>query len=169
MPGFINGSLEHSSVYMYYKDSSISGAVKSNSSWLNITKIHPSVNSVIDALAYQDRDMNLMYNRGPNSTLMFYLSSKITLKSGGYISIHRTFPGVQKLSTTYDPSSRNWFVNAAENSYYLYGPYVESFSKQPVVTLSSMKTAIDTFTGDRLTTVSAGVLLISELAAIGNV
>jgi hypothetical protein len=164
MPGFINGSVEHSSVYMY--SSSIQGAIKSNHTWMNITESHPSVNSVTDALAYQDRDMSLMYNRGPNSTLMFYLSTKIALKAGGYISVHRTFPGVQKTSKTYDPTSRNWFVNAPENSYYLYGPYMETFTKQPVVTLSSMKTATDSSTGDRLTTVSAGVLLISELAAI---
>ena len=168
MPGFINGSLDHSSVYLFSNAAPLRGAVKSDLSWLNITANHPSVNSVIDSLTYQDRDMSLMYERGPNSTVMFYLSTKISLYSGGNILVHRTFPGVQKNTKTYDPSTRLWFTDAPENSYYLYGPYVETFTKQSVVTLSSMKTATDFPTGDKLTTVSAAVLLISELAAIGK-
>ena len=133
-----------------------------------MTNSYPVINTVVNALAYQDKDMNIMYTRGPNTTVMFYLSTKITFRNDSYISIHRTFPGVQKNSTTYNPPSRQWFKRAPQDSYYLYGPYVEGFTQQPVITLSSMKSTTDSATGLPLTFVSGAVMLISEVAAIGD-
>ena len=167
LQGFINGSLLHSSVYLY--SSRISQAVKNDSVWTSLTNSYPVIDNVINALTYQDRDMNVMYTRGPNTTVMFYLSTKIALKDGSHIAVHRTFPGVQKDSTTYDSSGRPWFVNAPQGSYYLYGPYIETFTRQPVVTLSSMQPTTDSTTGLSLQLVSGGVMLISELASIGKI
>ena len=167
LQGFINGSLLHSSVYLY--SSTISRAAKNDSVWTSLTNSYPAIDNVINALTYQDRDMNVMYTRGPNTTVMFYLSTKIALKDGSHIAVHRTFPGVQKDSTTYDSSGRPWFVNAPQDSYYLYGPYIESFTRQPVITLSSMKPSKDPKTGLSLQLVSGGVMLISELASIGDI
>ena len=108
-----------------------------------------------------------MYTRGPNTTVMFYLSTKISLPSGKYIAVHRTFPGIVKDEITYDPPKRPWFLDAKQNSYNLYGPYVETFTKQSVITLSTLSTTTDPGTGRSLTTVAAGVMLISELSSIG--
>ena len=125
--------------------SALPGAVRNNQTWSSVTASQPSVNSVINALAFQDRDMNIMYTKGPNTTVMFYLSTKINLKSGGYVSVHRTLPGIVKDNNTYDATERSWFKKAPKNSYYLYGPYVETFTRQPVITLSTMiTTSLDT-------------------------
>lgn len=113
--------------------------------------------------------MNIMYTRGPNTTVMFYLSTKILDgPTNSYVSVHRTLPGILKNSTTYDPTQRKWFTKAPQGSYYLYGPYVETFTRQPVITLSSMQPSTDPKTGAPLKIVSGGVMLISELAAIGK-
>lgn len=163
--GFINGSLLHSSVYLY---SSAIGPVRTNKTWSILAKNHSVINSVINALAYQDMDMNTIYCRGPNTTVMFYLSTMIYVKSSEYVTVHRSFPGVRIPLPSYNPANSPWFTRAPENSYSLYGPYLEEFTQQPVITLSSMKTSRDTVTGEKLTTVSAAAILISELAAIGK-
>lgn len=111
--------------------------------------------------------MNLMYTRGPNTTVMFYLSTKISLPSGKYFAVHRTFPGIVKNISDYDPPKRQWFTDAKQNSYNLYGPYVETFTEQSVITLSTLSTTTDS-TGKSLTTVAAGVMLIRELSSIGK-
>lgn len=131
------------------------------------------MNSVINGLAYQDRDMNIMYTKGPNTTVMFYLSTKISLSSSSYVAVHRTFPGIVKNSTIYDPKpydppNRHWFKNAPQDSYNMYGPYVETFSRQRVVTLSTLSTATDAATNQMLSTVAAGVMLIDTLSSIGR-
>jgi hypothetical protein len=149
--------------------SALPGAVRNDQTWSSVTASQPSVNSVINALAFQDRDMNIMYTKGPNTTVMFYLSTKINLKSGGYVSVHRTLPGIVKDNNTYDATERSWFKKAPKNSYYLYGPYVETFTRQPVITLSTMITSSDTNTGESLQTVAAAVMLISELSTIGEI
>jgi len=149
--------------------SALPGAVRNNQTWSSVTASQPSVNSVINALAFQDRDMNIMYTKGPNTTVMFYLSTKINLKSGEYVSVHRTLPGIVKDNNTYDATERSWFKKAPKNSYYLYGPYVETFTRQPVITLSTMITSSDTNTGESLQTVVAAVMLISELSTIGEI
>ena len=147
--------------------SALPGAVRNNQTWSSVTASQPSVNSVINALAFQDRDMNIMYTKGPNTTVMFYLSTKINLKSGGYVSVHRTQPGIVKNSNTYDATGRPWFKKAPKNSYNLYGPYVETFTRQPVITLSTMVTS--SITRESLQTVAAAVMLISELSTIGEI
>lgn len=146
--------------------STLQGAARDNKTWTSLTSKHSSIDSVINALAYQDRDLNLAFTKGPNTTVMFYISTKISLNSGGYVSVHRTLPGIVQDSNTYDPTATDWFVNAPQNSYYMYGPYVETFTHQPVITLSSMIRSTDVVTGEKLQTVVAGVMLISELASI---
>jgi hypothetical protein len=41
--------------------------------------------------------------------------------------------------TDYDSTQRSWFSRAPVDSFYLYGPYKETFTQQLVVTLSSRK------------------------------
>ena len=166
LPGFVNGSLLHSSVYL--KSSSSQRAARDNQSWADLTKQDPSINHVIDGLSYQDRDMNIMYTTGPSTTVMFYSSTRIG-SSSSYTSVHRTFPGIVKNVSNYDAPNREWFKFAPIDSYHLYGPYVETFTRQPVVTLSSKKTssALGPEQSKQLTLVSAAVLLISDLVSIG--
>jgi len=108
-----------------------------------------------------------MYNRGPNSTVMFYLSTQLKYANSQYTVSHRTFPGktshhtrttvvtmiavhacmmcyhssgIRKKTTLqdkYDPTNRPWFINASSLSYNMYGPYVESFTGLYAVTLST--------------------------------
>ena len=135
---------------------------------MSLMKESPAVNSVINGLAYHDRDMNIMYTKGPNTTVMFYLSTKISLSSSSYVAVHRTFPGIVKNSTTYNPPTRPWFKNASQDSYNVHGPYVETFTRQRVVTLSTLSTATDAATNQTLSTVAAGVMLIDTLSSIGR-
>ena len=85
------------------------------------------------------------------------------------MSVHRTLPGIVKNDNTYDPTKRSWFIKAPKDSYYLNGPYVETFTRQPVITLSTRITSTDTNTGESLETVAAAVMLISELSTIGEI
>mmetsp|Transcript_20198 Transcript_20198/g.28960 ORF Transcript_20198/g.28960 Transcript_20198/m.28960 type:complete len:1519 (+) Transcript_20198:482-5038(+) len=167
LPSFVNGSLLHSSVYLY--SSAYQHAARNNQSWTELTSKDTSINHVIDGLSYQDRDMSLMYTKGPSTTVMFYLSTKIG-SGNDYTSVHRTFPGMVKNVTNYDAPNREWFKLAPIDSYHLYGPYVETFTRQPVVTLSSMKksSVIGSDDSKPLTIVSAAVMLISDLVAIVN-
>ena len=159
LPGFEYGSLSKSSVYLY---SSATGlAAKNDNTWDNYVYSRNGIHQVINGLTYQDEDMQVLYERGPNTTVMFYVSTQIG-SSSNYMSVHRTFPGVKRNTTNYDPPNRSWFRNAPIDSYYFYGPYIETFTKQVVVTLStkSRTTALGTSSADRITTVSAAVFLI---------
>lgn len=101
---------------------------------------------------------------------MFYLSTTIG-SSSNYTSVHRTFPGIVKNVSDYDASNREWFKMAPIDSYHLYGPYVETFTRQPVVTVSSKtkSSALGPELSKQLTIVSAAVLLISDLVSIGSI
>lgn len=166
LPGFVNGSTEHSSVFLYSE--TIGKAARNDSEWQSITSEFGSVNQVIDGLAYQDTDFSVMYSRGPNTTVMFYLSAEVT-ENGVRNMVHRTYPGIEKNSTSYDPSQRSWFKNAPVDSYYLYGPYRETFTRQLVLTVSSRQ-YVDSLptSGASATVVSAAVLLIDDLRSVVN-
>jgi hypothetical protein len=148
----------------------LASSARSDEAWNNFTTEYPAMGTVIDALAYQDSDMDVLYNQGPATTVMFYLSAKIGTSSSRYQSVHRTFPGILKNSTPpYDPPGRSWFKHAPENALNLYGPYRETFTRQFVVTLSSMKKsiALGSSPAQNITIVSAAVMLLSEITAIG--
>lgn len=92
LPGFVNGSTTHSSVYLY--SSKYQQAARNNSRWNQIIHENNPVLSVINGLSYQDQDMEVLYNRGSNSTVMFYLVSSIKRPDNvNYDVVHRTFPG----------------------------------------------------------------------------
>lgn len=122
---------------------------------------------MINGLVYEDQDLQTSYAFGPNSTVMFYVAAKVLsytanygYSTGDYYSIHRTYPGIIKNSTSYDGSTRPWFTNAPVGGFYLYGPYRETFTRQLVLTLSSKR-----YTGIA-TVVNAAVLLLSDLERI---
>eukprot|EP01034_Spumella_vulgaris_P027036 gene27036-33697_t len=173
LAGFVNGSTSHSSVYLYSKK--YGQAARNDSLWnLYIHENNP-VLSVINGLAYQDQDMDVMYNRGSNSTVMFYLASSVLGADGvNYDVVHRTFPGIVKNISNYDSTQRTWFSKAPVDSFYLYGPYKETFTRQLVVTLSSRKMSTVRSTvhpnarSTPVTTVSGAVMLVKDLAAIVN-
>lgn len=166
LPGFINGSLDASSVYMY--SSTSQRAVRNNSAWEAAVAGNSQLQNVIDGLAYQDIDSNVLYNRGPSTTVMFYLSAQVFTSPAqtSYFSIHRTYPGILKNDTAYDPSKRGWFLAAATDGIGLDGPYRETFTKQIVVTLSSRKTSTALGASTPITVVSAAVMLIQDVAKI---
>ncbi len=49
------------------------------------------------------------------------------------------YPGSVKNNDHYDPPSRGWFKRAPENVYYLDGPYIETFTRNPVIINLSLK------------------------------
>eukprot|EP01031_Cornospumella_fuschlensis_P028932 gene28932-34918_t len=162
LPDFVNGSVDHSSVYLY---SSVLGrSVRSDADWDNLLASNGEIEDAINGLAYQDKDWKIMYKRGPNTTVMFYLSTQLKTASNAYTMIHRTFPGIVKNETSYDPSQRTWFSSAPMDSFFLYGPYRETFTKLFAVTLSSRTATADS----SLTFVSAAVMLVDDLAKVIN-
>ena len=147
-------------------------SIRDDIQWNNTLKEYPIVNSVINALAVQDGDAKLMYTRGPNTTIMLTLSTKISLVSSSYedhyLSAHRLFPGILRNRTDYDPPQRTWFKNAKDGSFYFYGPFIGGFYKYPLITLSSKKTIIDSVTKLPIVVVSAADMAVTEVSAIGE-
>jgi hypothetical protein len=165
-----NGSLKHSSVYLY---SNVRGALRNDSAWDDAVTDFSFIQPVIDALAYQDEPFNTLYTRGYNTSVLFYLSVAVGDEStaGGYVSIHRGYPGTERNSSTYDPPHRSWFQHAPIDDYYLDGPYKETFTGKYVLNLSSRKN-ISPQVGAYLSlpqpsvVVSASVMLLDSLANI---
>ena len=160
LPGFVNGSLEHTSAYIYYSKSKTS--IRDDSKWNGYVNKYDSVKRVIDGLTYHDKDLEIIFKRGPNTTVMFYVSAKVVVDSysGDYIAVHRTFPGILKDSKNYDPPGRPWFANAPVGDVFLYGPYQETFTRQLVLTISSKKHSA-AISGT--TVVSAAVILLTAI------
>lgn len=152
---------------MYLYSSLLQHSIRDDKTWANITKQNPIIQKVINAFAYQDEDLNLMYTRGPNSTIMLTLSTQISAPSGDYFSVHRLFPGVVRNSPNYNPPIRPWFTNATEDSYSLSGPYIGFFFKYPLITLSSRKVVQDPYTHQNVTIVAAADMAVSELSSLG--
>ena len=166
IPGFQYGSMQHSSVYLYSSEKD--SALRTDESWNAAVNKYPNIERVINALAYQDRDMNVMYTAGPYSTVFFYLSAQLTnsyYPGDGYFAIHRTYPGLERNDLSYNPPARPWFQNAPEDDYYMDGPYQETFTKQLVINLSSRKTST-AISGQRLALVSAAVMLLEDLRSL---
>eukprot|EP01033_Poteriospumella_lacustris_P011918 gene11918-8504_t len=165
LPGYLNGSMRHSSVFLF--DKRIGAAVRNTSAWNQQLNDHPDVDTVINALAYEDTDFRVLYETGPSSTVMFYLSAAVTPAGASAPThvVHRTYPGIEKNQSSYDPSQRSWFAQAPINGTNVYGPYVESFTKQIVLTLSSKKRRV-LQTGATVDVVAGAVLLIQDVASI---
>ena len=146
IPGFTDyGSLEYSSVYLGEKVSGTMSRKANDADWDSLLSSSSGrkIRSIIEQLAYEDLDFSVAYSNGPTETVMFYQST-VLCSSGSsscldnYAAIHRTYPGIQKDTTpAYDPGERPWFKKAPPSGVYLYGPYVESFTKQLVLTISS--------------------------------
>lgn len=135
LPGFINGSIKSSSVYLY--SSASASSIQDDTTW-ELAVSNPTLQRVINQQSYLDNDFGIIYANGPNTTVMFYASTKVFLQDEYYVS-HRTFPGIVKNVSNYDPSKRSWFLNAPVDAFYLYGPYRETFTRQLVLTISSKK------------------------------
>ena len=165
IPGFTNGSITHSSVYLF--DSVTGQAARNDTAWDNLLGKYPAVNTTINGLAYQDFDFSSMYSKGPNTTVMFYLSAQVFTDQKQYVAVHRTFPGIMKNGSNYDPSTRSWFKDAPLDVFNLYGPYIETFTKQQVLTVSSRQQKTLS-SGYSVTVVSAAVFLLESLATVVN-
>jgi len=86
------GSTKQSSVYLY--SSTLNLHAQDETEWQQIENTDAAVDVVVN-LPYQDTDFDVMYNRGPNSTVMFYLSTQLEyINSKQYTVSHRTFPGM---------------------------------------------------------------------------
>ena len=168
--GFINGSLLHTSVYLY--SSAGNKGIRDDKSWANITEEYPIVRTVINSLARQDQDFEQMYTRGPNTTIMLQLTAQIDVPSGQYVAVHRTFPGLLRNSpysgVVYNPPKRPWFKAAKENIYGVTRPYMGFFYKGPLLTLASKKVVTDPKTKRDITVVGSADLAVAELSSIGN-
>ena len=158
------GSLEHTSVYLY--SSALNKAARDDATWNTYISSDSQISEVINSLPYQDQDFETLYSKGSNSTMFFYLSAVLFSSSGSdYYAIHRTYPGLIKNESAYNPSLRPWFSKAPVDSYYMYGPYRETFTKELVVTVSSKQTTYIA-AGRRVTVVAAAVILLDNLQSI---
>jgi len=184
-----DGSTKHSSVYLY--SSQLNLHAQNDSEWdriLNLNRDNGHGVEVLVNLPYQDIDFDVMYNQGPNSTVMFYLSTTIHYPGdkGDYSVAHRTFPGTMrsqmmdrvhdllssiqctyigiiKKATHYDPTGRPWYVNSSISSYNLFGPYVETFTGQFVINLSTRNSTTLKESGAHVDIVSASIFLLESL------
>jgi hypothetical protein len=136
LAAYQEGSMDSTSIYLY--SSGNGGSFRNDSSWQSTFSAYPEVLEVVNALDYEDIDFKEFYTNGPKSTLMFYLSAQVYDSSqSSYHAIHRTYPGMVKNDSAYDPSKRSWFKNAPFGGVNFYGPYKETFTRQYVVTVSS--------------------------------
>jgi len=86
------GSTKQSSVLLYWSEDDLQA--QSDTEWQQIENTDTAVDAVVN-LPYQDTDFDVMYNRGPNSTVMFYLSTQLQYASSKQYTVsHRTFPGM---------------------------------------------------------------------------
>jgi hypothetical protein len=116
----MNGSLTDSSVYLF--SSQLQQSLYDDETWDNYVAQDPPVLAAINGLTYTSKDMEIIFTRGPNTTVMFYLSTLVE-GTNGQTSVHRTFPGTYKNSINYNPAERGWFKNAPVDGVFLYGPY----------------------------------------------
>jgi len=85
------GSTKQSSVLLYWSEGNLQA--QNDAEWQQIEKTDTAVDAVVN-LPYHDTDFDVMYNRGPNSTVMFYLSTQLKYANSQYTVSHRTFPGM---------------------------------------------------------------------------
>ena len=86
------GSTKQSSVLLYWSEDDLQA--QNDAEWQQIENTDTAVDAVVN-LPYQDTDFDVMYNRGPNSTVMFYLSTQLQYASSKQYTVsHRTFPGM---------------------------------------------------------------------------
>lgn len=160
----MSGSVDFSSVY--YFNSSTGAAVQNRTALAAAERAMPAIRGAVDASSLLDRDFRVTYFQGPNTTVMYYHSVQITPRGGdAYFSIHRTFPGIVKDNAAYDPPQRGWFRHAPLGAVYMYGPYVETFTRETVVTLSS-KQRLQLGSFASVTVVGTAVMLLRDVARI---
>ena len=97
-------------------------SVKNDSEWNALYNNNFDVKNAVDTLVIQDKDFELMYSIGPNTSVLMYSSIQImtntwdpSIGEYDYISVHRTYQGFKKNSTTYNPPTRSWFTQAPES------------------------------------------------------
>jgi hypothetical protein len=94
------GSMNNTSVYLY--SSKTLQAARTDEAWSAYVADEPLIDAVMGATAIQDRDLSLMYKKGPNYSVFFYSSAKITnMATNTYFSVHRNFPGIVKDQADY--------------------------------------------------------------------
>jgi hypothetical protein len=129
----LNGSIEATSFYLY--SSLYAQGVKSDSLWDSIMS-DSLLSYTKDTLAYQDDSLVTAYSLADDA-MLFYLSVQIFDPEGEYDVLHRVFPGTNLNDNTYDPSQRPWFTHSPVDSITVQGPYVETFTKEHVLSFSS--------------------------------
>eukprot|EP01038_Epipyxis_sp_PR26KG_P015339 gene15339-20670_t len=164
----LNGSIKHTSTYLY--SNTLGYGSQNDSQWSKILSKHTTASVVLNGLAIQDQDLSVMYNHGPNSTVMFYSAAAI-LRNGvtSAYSIFRSFPGTQlNLTDSFDPSDQKWFKKAPTNGLYLYGPFVEPSTGDYVVSLSCRDSSTVLGKSSYFNAVTGAVVSISTLREMIN-
>jgi tetratricopeptide (TPR) repeat protein/uncharacterized protein YegL len=157
------GSTLASSIQMY--NSATGQAVSSNLDWDGILANDIALQAIVETSSVLDEDYSVMYNSGPDSTVFFYSAFKVSANSSNsYYSLRRTFPGINLDNSTYDSSTRSWFIKAPNDFIYLGLPYVETFSNELVITISSKKSIL--FDDRVVQIVGAANMKVSAFATI---
>ncbi|RYH00549.1 hypothetical protein EON65_49190, partial [archaeon] len=163
-PGSGNGSLLHTSTYLY--SSALGSAVKTIKKWNDELASSEALRDARDALAVQDEDQQVMFMNTDSFLTFLYLTAKVTASDDSYRVLLRTFPGVSKTSSTYDPTTRSWFKLSGREHVLLYGPYLETFTKQAVLTLSYKETL--TYLDHSVEIVSSAVVGVDSFRQIAT-
>lgn len=180
----VSGSMQSTSVYVMFKNGSQAEAIRTTSKYNSVFSKYGDAASLVDTVGPQDLDMKTLFNYGPSSIKMFYLATVYPIsysgssersgipKGASYLAMHRTYPGILKESTTYDSTSRPWFQEAPINDFHVYGPYLETFTKELSLTISSRSSTLQPSASPQgskyITTVSAVVIMLKFLADIIN-
>jgi hypothetical protein len=164
-PSLQNGSVSHSSVYLY--SSRTNGAARSDSAWQAVINSNPNVSRVIDALAYQEIDFEKMYEGSYNQTLFFFSTAKV-YNGRNYDVVHRTLPGVNYVASLggADPSKTGWYKLAPVNSFNVDGPYLNKQANTFVLTVSSRQDYQDSGPDYSIELVTSSIILLDEFINI---
>lgn len=144
--GDFNGSMKHSSVYIY--NTATGCAVKSDQNFSDTLQAYPMAATIVNQLAFLDIDFEVM-NRLINSTVQMFVSSRLDISgvsgaaAGDYVAIHRSYPGLPKMTAyclpaTYDSTKRPWFKGALVDDIFIYSDR-NPFTNGLTITFSSRK------------------------------
>ena len=166
-----NGSVQHPSAYTF---GSLSGSGSEREQYSAHLQESPALRVTLNALAAMDGDFCSILRAHANSTLQIYAAVELPNETGGgHHALRLTYPGynlqgigppgLHRLDS-YDPSQRHWFREAQEAAFALQGPYIETATKEKVVTLSVKRTFASAASGGReVTVVGAAVLHLRGL------
>ena len=151
----IVGSIQHPSTFTFVSES---GHASGHEEFEAHLQKYSSLRTTIEALSAMQGEFSIILEAFSRSTVQIYVAAEIPDGEGGHQALRLTYPGYSLAGYT-DPSRRPWFRDAPESTFSLHGPYIESITKEKVLTLSTKRTFTSPANGGKeVTVVGAAVL-----------